>query len=276
MRKYEINDEKLDNMLSNYCKKSVPYTFRVKEKTKKEYTKKGFRIKYSTAAGVLLFAFFIGLCVNSIPNFFSSYNDFFIMANAEGVPEKNSVLQTAQPIKIESLSCYDYSINDSSIEVDINFGVCCVGKHISEISYTSNYSYFSIDYLSVEDFKISSRQKMTLNKQGIVCNSFSVDYDDEVILIANDAGDGYPVNLVCLFDANYNAEAERLLKQYKTGENRFDTLHSIYDMIFRNVYVDMKIIFDDGSVSTKRIELNFDEKDSSYKTFKPVVTATLV
>ncbi len=275
MRKFEINDEKLDEMLSNYCKKSSPYTFRVKEKVKRERIKKRFQIKYSTACYILIFAFFIGLCVNSIPNFFTSYNDFFIIANAQGAFEENKILTAYQPVKVDSLSCYDYDINDKSVEVDINFGVCCAGKHISKVTYTSNYSYFIINYVSVENFDISSREKMEFNHNGVVCNRYSVDNDSQSVLIDNEISDNYPVSLVCFLDADYNFEAQRLLKKYKNGEDRFDTLNDLYDSIFRNVYVDMEITFDDGSVDNHRIELAYDEKDSSYKTFKPVVTATL-
>lgn len=291
MKKHNgVSDERLDEMLTNYCKRDVPYTFRVKvtEKGKVNNMNNKPAFKYAAAAVFMVLAFTAGLFSNRIGNLLGGKNSFAIVANAaSSTPDE---LKPSSTIKLDNIDMSEASkaMSKERIEVCLNFDVKCVGNNIKNIRYTSNYSTFGIYYGCDAVAEKSSREE-GLSAFGAfgLYNTYLVNYDNQPEKTKNTE---YPIKLsMKITDVDYRELLEDFhnYSQYRYhGEpdkdfdieklNVEEMLENLYTALFDKVSVDVLVTYEDGTTESKKIQIGYDwgeiNKDNC---FLPTITATM-
>lgn len=276
----KISDEKLDSMLSAYFKKKSPYTFRVKEHKKSRIPSIPM-FRFSTVIVCVLFAFLIGICLDAAKYVVVAGNNFTLTVDAAN-GETNEV-DNKFPTEFVNVEFNDFDKNVDDFEVAIDFDVHLRGDRVQAVTYTANYAHFLIPQLWNSTIRISGKEKYGSNLIGTTCTSYSIDYEDDVRYSDDDAFDVYDgtgdgsITLVCRLDPLDTRSKELLEKSYYSGKRMSsDEYTELYDAFFRNVYVDITVTYYDGSSETKQLLIDYDHAKSSFKSFDPVITATLV
>ncbi len=131
-----MNDDRIDMLLSDYFKRSAPFTFRLRQKGELKMTKKIYKPAIAVLCAVLVFSgalFSIGLFRNS------SENAFTITANAAELSE-------SEYVPIGNLS-YNRAVEpDSEIKggFEVAFENVIKGDNIESISYSIDSGAFLI------------------------------------------------------------------------------------------------------------------------------------
>ncbi len=254
---------------------------------------KSKKLKIFLSVLCLVLAFVIGFFASHITSLFGANNNFEIIT---GTAVDSDEIFGQPPFDTSGGNNHfiSYAGNQDKdlIEMIFDFDVMCKGNNIKEITYTANYAKFSINDTYYKDIKINGRDRE--NGVGKICSSFTVDYDNQPkwgecedsthpvnLLISVKSTDSDNVGSLMLDEEidkywNYtmNKSAGREydkdfdIKKYSVK----NSLEYLYEEMFYGTNVEVEVTYSDGSVESKKIEISYDPKKSSYKTFKPYVT----
>lgn len=280
----KISEKRLDEMLVNYCNRSVPYSFRVKDKEKVKRNNLKFkpRLKYAAVAVCIILSFTAGLFSNRLESLFGGKNCFTIIANAaSSSPDE---LTPSTVIKIQKFDMNIASVNKNHIQVSLDFDVKCVGENIKTIRYISNYSSFGIYSGCEAVIEKNGRENPSFTTVFGQYNSYLVNYDNQPRRIKNSA---YPIQLN--MKVTVDDDIELLYNYYNYTQylcgldtdkdfdvKKLDTdgmFEKLYSELFDKVSVDVLVNYEDGTTEKRKIQIGFDRSLSKKNYLSPVITA---
>lgn len=266
-------DEKLERMLSGYYKREAPYTFRLRQKTKKQRREWRISARPATIASLLIVAFVMGIFLHAgYPELFEGSNSFSITADA--APGDDNPYNVG--ISSRRLGILKTTAESDYIELELGFNLPISGNNVKNVRFITNYAKFALDYDYVEYGAYTiGRERGGVDAGGIICTNFTdgVSESGQPELIQG-------ARLVIRMNADEDeltAEAIRTYYNHKTGaaELKEDelrkTLTTLYERLLDGVNIIAEVSFEDGSSQTVKMAPQYDKDKSSYSWFAPII-----
>lgn len=282
----KITDKKLDELLSDYFKKSTPYTFSIKEKKiNKEFSfmKKSILIKAVSITACLALIVSVFMVSRSFTD--NKENSFAIIANAETAsPDEVSAKKFTQ---MDDINWSDFSLNKNVFFMAVRFNMRVKGQNIDTINYKMKKGVFEIynrcgDIVDGKKTRLKKLDYFDIQPEYSLYKSYTVKYKSqpkfslEAYNKSNTLPDLSPIAIPILVKAEDSFKAKKLLNKladandYMSKHNvyigeksveRNKTLAKLIKFALNDKPIDVEAKFKDGSVKTQTLKIDVDYKD---------------